>query len=82
MTGCANFWRAVLETRSFSFEAYGQTEAQARRMLRGGWLRHRSYTGATITWQQLVNDGDVIVYEVGFRKALRDRQPFYERTRG
>lgn len=38
--------RAYVETSNFVFEAFGESENQARAMLRKGWRRHVAQTGA------------------------------------
>lgn len=48
--------RAYVETRSFTFEAFGEDEVEAVGLLNLAWLRHQRDTGATLTWEELSED--------------------------
>lgn len=41
----------ILETNYFTFYAFGQTEAEAKKFLKNRWLVHMQQTGATYNWE-------------------------------
>ena len=49
-------YRAAVQTRSFSFDAYGETATDAWITLCRGWDCHVKQTGATLTWVELRED--------------------------
>lgn len=66
--------RATLDTRHFSFEAYGKNKAEALDVLRTGWnLKHRlQYPGAR-AFDDLFA-GDVTYYKIVCGKSYRDHE--------
>lgn len=66
--------RATLETRHFSFEAYGKNKAEALDVLRTGWnLKHRQQYPDAREFDDLFAC-DVEYYEIKGGKAYRDRE--------
>jgi hypothetical protein len=62
-------FKASLETRNFSFEAYGYSEVEAHYIMRQVWAKHRRQLGATDTWadvEESVNVQEIIV-NAGYR---------------
>ena len=45
-----NIWRCHLNSRNFSFEAYGATALEARETFAKGLRRHADKTGADQAW--------------------------------
>ena len=73
------FWHAYLETRNFAFDAYGKTEAGARRAMGAAWRAHqREYSGRNVASWSEFND-DVCVDEVMLGAGYRDREQVYPR---
>jgi len=66
-------WWAHLETRNYEFDAFGLTEAEALAELKAGWRRHRLQSGATMTWSELVEGGDVNAMEIETHTCYIDR---------
>lgn len=65
--------RAKLETRHFTFEAYGETEAEALATLRFNWnCEHRRQYADAIPFDEFVADGDVGLIEIDLGRAYRD----------
>jgi len=64
------FW-ARLETRSFTFDAFGATKSEALMAMHSGWVKHAQQTGATMGWEIVADD--VYVIEVHAGECLRDR---------
>jgi hypothetical protein len=46
-------FKAELQTRNFTFEAYASTEEEAKNLLAQHWKKHVKKTGATYTWEEL-----------------------------
>lgn len=65
--------RAKLETRHFTFEAYGEDGAQAMEAMRIGWLVHKDQTGATADWPEF--EPDVELQEMDKGVMYRDGEP-------
>lgn len=65
--------RAKLETRHFTFEAYGNDEAEAYTALQEGWdhMHRKQYPGAE-AFDDFVQPGDVNFYPVEVGRAYRD----------
>ena len=63
-------FKAELETRNFSFEAYGYSEVEAIYIMRQVWAKHRRQLGATDTWQDV--EGDINVREIIVNAGYRD----------
>lgn len=64
-------WQATLETRNFSFEAYGATEDEALSALKAGCTKHAK--------QYQIEDGFASVEQVAMREisigtCYRDRE--------
>lgn len=56
-----------VDTRNFSFKAFGETEAEARQALKLGWLEHcRQYPDADPTYVDPKEDGNVTDFAPGF----------------
>jgi len=53
------------DTGSFTFDAFGASEAEARQALRDGWNEHARQTGAEWTAEQIDDDANVIEFEIG-----------------
>ncbi len=64
----------VLETRSWSFQSFGTTYEEARKALKRAWMLHVKYTGATLKWNQLWDDGEAFVDEAETGVPYRDRE--------
>lgn len=60
---------ASLETRHFSFEAYGYTEVEALYIMRQTWFKHRKQTEATDKWTDIEDDVQMreIIVGAGYR---------------
>lgn len=65
---------AHLETRHFSFSAYGSTEEEARNLLRRAWDKHRQYSPEIWTWEELELEEDVWCQFVRLGDVYRDNQ--------
>jgi hypothetical protein len=63
---------AVLDTRSFCFEVYTETEDEAKRLMEQLWARHAARTGAPMGWSELVDN--VEYHEVTLGVGYRDRE--------
>lgn len=61
---------ATLDTRNFSFIAFGRTFAEANEMMCRGWGEHMAQTGATMKWRDVCDD--VIIREVQPGQCWRD----------
>lgn len=69
-------YRGSLQTRSYEFEAYGLTEAEAYQTLRSAWNAWRKISGATLTWRQLYEGGDAYVQAFEIGVGYMDREKF------
>jgi hypothetical protein len=49
-------FKAELQTRNFTFEAYASTEEEAKNLIAKHWKKHVKRTGATYTWEELEED--------------------------
>lgn len=58
-------WMAQLDTRSFTFNAFGRDRAHAQRTMRATWAHHRLGTGATDTWAEVEDGVRYMVIELG-----------------
>jgi hypothetical protein len=65
---------AQVETRNFSFTAYGHTEREAKELLRKAWEKHQEQTEAWLTWDELQED--VFFLFVRFGDVFRDNDLF------
>lgn len=65
---------ASVDTRSFSFEAYGQTEDKAMDALKIGLEKHKSQHPTVGKYWVTEVCGDANVREVAFGTCLRDRE--------
>jgi hypothetical protein len=65
-------WKASLDTRNFSFEAYGTSEDAAIATLKHGWEIHARATGADMTWAELDEGGSVDTLEIELGVPYRD----------
>jgi hypothetical protein len=70
---------ASVDTRHFSFDAYGRTEQEALAALKNGLLRHVQMQGGEVgtAWVDELMDpanGDVHVTHAKFGSAYRDRE--------
>lgn len=70
------FWRAVFETRHFTFEAYGSTRVEAIATLKLGWIKHCLQAGADLEYINEYED-DIDAYEVELMSCYRDRENNY-----
>ena len=61
-----------VETPSFTFRAFAESEAGARKALRLAWAEHVTQTGAEPTYVNAAEDGNV--YEVQPGECYRDDQ--------
>ena len=71
----ATFYSAYMETRSFTFEAYGTTEAEALEVLRLAVLKHCRQTGADREYM-LEGLQDITPQPRTVGHAYRDRERF------
>jgi len=67
----AGFWKASLETRRFSFEAFGRTEGSAREALAAGLARHGEQYGLEPDWAAEMAD-DILTCRVALGDCRRD----------
>ncbi len=66
-----SIWIATLDTRSFSFEAYGDSHDAARAALMRGLARHAEVYRLSPDWFE---PGNIEVRGAAFGAAYRDRQ--------
>lgn len=67
--------RAKLETRHFTFEAYGNTKADAFDVLRRGWNHsHRKHYPDAQAFDDFVEAGDVCFCTVEIGSSYRDNE--------
>jgi hypothetical protein len=67
------FWQARLETRHFSFEAYGTTDEEARNALIAALRKHGGQRQIALDWWE--DFADSINYrEIELGRAYRDRE--------
>lgn len=69
-------YRGALSTRSYDFEAYGFTEAEAYNALKKAWNDWRRVSGATYTWRELYEGGDAYVQAFEIGAGYMDREKF------
>lgn len=72
MTFSIVMWRAVYESRNFSFEAFGTTEDEAREVLLDGLNIHADQYGCDSDW---FHSEDIFVEKIESGRAFRDHQP-------
>lgn len=63
-------FKASLETRHFTFEAYGYTEVEALYIMRQTWMKHsKEYKAAKHNWGEFEDDVHVqeIIVGAGYR---------------
>jgi len=65
-------WRAVFQSRNFSFEAYGTDEATAREALLEGLKIHTEQYGCDPDWWE---PEDIFAYRVESGYSFRDHEP-------
>lgn len=67
-------FRILVDSRNFTFESFGNTEAEARAMLKAGLKKHQAqYPGTTDEWiKESLDDAEVDVLTPGCR---RDNEP-------
>jgi hypothetical protein len=65
MTGERIMWRAWVDTRNFSLEAYGKTRAEALATLAEMWGDWINNTGATLSVEDLLGDTSVMQIQTG-----------------
>ena len=67
------FWQASLDTRNFSFEAYGTTDEKARNVLIAAFKKHAIRSKMTPDWWEAFADG-IRYREIELGAAYRDRE--------
>jgi hypothetical protein len=68
------FWQARLETRNFSFEAYGTTDEKARDALITAFKKHAAQWKISPDWWE-DSATDIGYREIELGRAYRDREP-------
>jgi len=63
-----------METRSYSFHAFGHSEEHAMQVLKDGWKVHQKQTDATFSFEQAVDGYGVTITEVYPGLSLRDHE--------
>jgi hypothetical protein len=63
---------AKLETRRFSFTAYGDSEEESRKLLRQAWARHCHQFPEARSWEELELEEDVYCFFVRVGDVHRD----------
>lgn len=74
-------YMAELETRSFSWMAFGESESEARRAMKNMWNQWRRCNGADRhmmdTWADVEVDVGIIEIPLGKGIGFKDRREFY-----
>ena len=70
-------WRAVFETPSFRFEAYGVSREHAFQVLKKGWEDHAQKNGASPEYLEKYAE-DVSYDTVKIGECMRDGQVIWE----
>lgn len=71
--------RAKLETRHFTFDAYGETEEEALAVLKNAWDdTHRRHYPSAAPFDEAVEDGDVCFYPIELFACYRDGEKISE----
>ncbi|WP_018234274.1 hypothetical protein [Thioalkalivibrio thiocyanodenitrificans] len=68
-------YKASIDTPNWGFEAYGNTEAEAREALKQGWQRHVSQTGDAAPGYLEEFEEDIMIQEVAPGMVFRDLEP-------
>ena len=68
------FYLAVGESRRFSFEALGETEAQALSALHKTLRKHGKQYHISINWWKDESNIDMYVQEIKLNQGYRDRE--------
>lgn len=66
--------QASLETRHFTFEAYGDSRAKALKALSRGLERHAVEYRIPLDWWHEMEE-DIMVRDIDLEVAYRDREP-------
>lgn len=74
----SDIFRAELDTRHFSFEAYGTTEENARQLMVITLVRHAVQTGISAADLIEAMRGSINVYRVAVGQGYRDREPLVD----
>ena len=72
------FYRSKLDTTNFSFDAYGQTEAEAIKHMKRGLRKHAEQYRIPSDWW-LEWEDSICTIEVGFGGCYRDNSPILEK---
>ena len=67
-------YRARYETRNFSFEALGMTEAKAIETMHKGLETHAKQYGLAFDWWRKY-EGDLSVHDMNLDTCYRDNEP-------
>lgn len=72
------YW-ANLETRSFSFDTFGNSEDEARELMRQAWQEHKKDMGRDAQWlyEWWELEDSVVVTFVRIGDALRDKEVLF-----
>jgi hypothetical protein len=68
------FYLAVGESRRFSFEALGETEAQALSALHKTLRKHGKQYHISINWWKDESNIDIYIQEIKLNQGYRDRE--------
>jgi hypothetical protein len=77
-------YKAIFDSRNFSFEAYGETETLAIEHLKRGLNNHAKQYGLEKNWWHEYG-GDICAYEIkigtpAFNSCYRDNELILEKT--
>lgn len=64
------FWKVAVDTKHFSFEAYGKTKEEAKKALMVGLDKHREQYQC---WMKDIEQ-DFVYFELSLGKAYRDQE--------
>lgn len=73
----ATIWRASLDTRHFSFEAFAPTRGEAQLALEAGFVKHAAAYRLALDWWYEDKDG-IELNQIELGEAYRDRQLLLE----
>jgi hypothetical protein len=63
--GSKFFYVATVDTRNYTFTAYGKTKREAMTALRNVFKIHAERTGAWLTWSEIKSDVNIQFLAIG-----------------